>query len=146
MSAVQKYRYFLGFIPPPELCQEIVEKAAHFGICLSPDDLLRLHLTLCVIAEQHEKSPFLAATVGGAIGGRHLASAKVKLGRLVASGNGVLLRSIGRQDDLITLYSELIGLIACRGLLPLHRKSGLKPHLTLSYKGSARLKGLMPIE
>lgn len=146
MSAVQKYRYFLGFRPPPDVRDDIIEKAAHLGIFLNAEDLMRLHLTLCVIAEQPERSAFLAATVGGAIGGRSLASAKVKLGRLVSGGNGVLLRSIGRQDNLIALYSELTSLIASRGLFPLHRKSGLRPHLTLSYKGNARLKALIPIE
>lgn len=146
MRAVQRYRYFLGFRPPLAVCDELVAKAAMYGISLSAEEAMRLHLTLCVIVEQPERSPFLAATVGGAIGGRQLVSAKVKLGRLISKGKSISLDAIGRQDDLQALYSQLIELIGARGIVPLHRKSGLKPHINLSYRGSAKLKGLMPIE
>jgi hypothetical protein len=52
----------------------------------------------------------------------------VKAGR-----HGAYARSFGRQDEIQDFYRMLIGLLGRCGIEPLHRKSGLHPHVTLSH-------------
>jgi hypothetical protein len=56
------------------------------------------------------------------------------LGRVHGGAGGALVRTIGRQDELQDFYSALVRWVAGRGLAPLHRKAGLRPHITLGYE------------
>ena len=124
------FRYFLGFQPDPFARDLLAAIAKQLGQSMRPD---KLHLTLCVVAEVEERDRFLAARIAAALAGHSLSSVPIRLSRVKAGELGPMATTVGRQEDIKQFYEMLIGLLAARGILPLHRKSGLRPHVTLGY-------------
>jgi hypothetical protein len=46
---------------------------------------------------------------------------------------GAELATIGRIYGIRHLYARIVALLEAEAILPLHRKSGLRPHITLGY-------------
>lgn len=134
ISAVQ-FRYFLGFRPGRSLRRRLAAEARSHGISLGAGHEDRLHLTLCVIAETTTQDRAFATRIGAAIENAALASCPVRLGRLRSSAGCVTLAAMGRQDEIRALFVRIAGLLAKCGMVPLHRCSGLHPHITLSHRG-----------
>jgi 2'-5' RNA ligase len=140
MRIRQGYRCFLGIRPDPPwypLFQQICE-----GLGL-PCRLDRLHLTLCVVAESLERDPFVARRLRRALRDAELHSFAVSLSSVRAAPNGATAYPSGRQDEIQDFYRMLIRLLRAAGIEPLHRKSGLHPHVTLSYR--ACRTALLPV-
>lgn len=127
---LQGYRYFLGIRPGPRWFPFFQRIGAAIG---HPIRLDRLHLTLCVIAHVAERDPFVLPRVQTALGGRRLHSFPVNLSRVVAGPHGASARTFGKQDEIQDFYRQLAHLLRACGIEPLHRKSGLHPHVTLGY-------------
>lgn len=137
-----RYRYFLGFRPDLRLRGWLARLSGEMGQVgrrIEPD---RLHLTMCVLAETDARDPFMAARVSAALDGWTPSACPIRLGRVRASPSGAMLLSLGRQPDIQAFYRELLDRLAARGLFPLHRASGLRPHVTLGYDPCA----LAPLE
>jgi len=130
MRILQGYRYFLGIRPEPQWYPLFQQIGAAIG---QPIRLDLLHLTLCVIAQVAERDPFILRRVQAALGGRRLHSFPVNLSRVVAGPHGACARTFGRQDEIQDFYRGLVRLLRDCGIEPLHRKSGLHPHVTLGY-------------
>ena len=135
MPELQFYRYFLGFRPDASarrLLAAAGKKAGQAGKRV-PDDLL--HLTLCVVREAggRERDRFVLRRVEAALAGHTLAAMPIPLGRVIGGRHGALARTIGRQDAIQGFYGALARLLRARGIEPLHRKSGLHPHVTLGH-------------
>lgn len=128
------YRYFLGVRPHPLLRQMLARIAAQAGQRMDPD---LFHLTLCVIAQVDERDPFLLPRVRAALADQALCSFRVGLGRVRGGRKGALVRTRGRQDDIQSFYRLLLRLLATRSIAPMHRKSGLHPHITLGHDACA---------
>jgi 2'-5' RNA ligase len=124
------YRYFLGFRPDAFACELLATLAKQLGQPTRPD---LLHLTLCVVADVGERDPFLAARIGAALAGRSLSSVPIRLGRVKAGALGPMATTLGKQEGIQQFYETLVGLLAARGVFPLHRDSGLHPHVTLGW-------------
>lgn len=127
------YRYFLGFRPDGPLANSLGALAAHIGQHRRRLAKDKLHLTLCVIAETLVRDPFLLPRVRAALAGAMLSSFTIRLGRICGGTNGAMIRAIGSQAETHAFYARLIALLAARGVAPLHRKSGLRAHITLGY-------------
>lgn len=125
------YRYFLGCRPGPDLRCLLagLGEAARQEVRI---DLL--HLTLCVIAEGRERDHFLLPRVQAALAGQPLGSFQIRLGRVRGNCHGAMVGEIGRQDQIQDFYRALIRMLGTRDIVPLHRKSGLKAHITLGYE------------
>lgn len=127
------YRYFLGFRPDPIL------RAWLGALCVAAGQAEKrikadyFHLTLCVIAETMGRDRFILPRVDAALVGNALASALFWLGRVRGGANGATVYSRGRKRELMILYQELVTCLAARDIHPLHRKSGLNPHVTLGH-------------
>jgi RNA 2',3'-cyclic 3'-phosphodiesterase len=127
----QLYRYFLGFRPDLNLSRLLAAVGRQAGQRVRPQ---LLHLTLCVIAEARERDHFLLPRVRSALAGCSLSSFQIRLGRVHGGANGAMVNSLGRQEEIQNFYRALICLLAARGIAPLHRKSGLRPHVTLGHE------------
>jgi len=130
MGALQGFRYFLGVRPDPQrypLFQRICE-----ALGLS-NRLDLLHLTLCVVAETGVRDHFVVRRVQRALCGAALHTFPVNLSRIAAGPQGAFARTCGRQDEIQDFYRALVRLLRACGIEPLHRKSGLHPHVTLGY-------------
>jgi hypothetical protein len=68
-----------------------------------------------------------------ALGGWALSSCSFWLGRARGGENGAVMRAMGRQREIQDFYRMLLTCLAKRDISPLHRKSGLRPHVTLGY-------------
>ena len=134
MREADCYRYFLGFRPNSRLCRLFAALGREAGQSVR---LELLHLTLCVIAETAERDPFLLRRVQAALTGQGLSSFPVRFGRLRSGPHGASIRTVGRQDDIQDFYRSLLRLLAARDIAPLHRKSGLRAHVTLGYEACA---------
>lgn len=130
MKTLQGYRYFLGIRPGPPWYPLFQRIGAVIG---QPIRLDLLHLTLCVIAQVAERDPFVLRRIQTALGGQPLHSFPVNLSRVVAGPHGACARTFGRQDEIQDFYRGLVRLLQACGIEPLHRKSGLHPHVTLGY-------------
>lgn len=128
------YRYFLGFRPDPILRAWLASLGAAAGQIEKRVAAENLHLTLCVIAEAVERDAFILSRVTAALAGEALASCPIRLGRVIGSGAGAAVHTLGRQEEIQLFYRALIARLATRELLPLHRRSGLNPHVTLGYE------------
>jgi 2'-5' RNA ligase len=126
------YRYFLGFRPDPILRAWLASLGAAAGQIEKRVAAEYLHLTLCVIAEGDDRDPFILARVTAALAGEALASCPIRLGRVIG-GAGAAIHTLGRQEEIQGFYRVLIARLASRDLFPLHRRSGLNPHVTLGY-------------
>lgn len=133
VPTVQLYRYFLGFrsdLHARHSLSAAGKKAGQAGKGV-PEELL--HLTLCVVGETRERDPFLPKRVEAALAGQTLASIPIPLGRVKGGALGAAARTIGPQDAIQDFYSRLVRLLASRDINPLHRASGLHPHVTLRH-------------
>lgn len=127
------FRYFIGFRPNPALrawLTSISGFAGQFDKRIRP---AHLHLTLCVIAECAQRDRFIASRVDAAFAGRMLSSCLIRLGRVRGGPGGAALHSLGGRAEIEQLYRLILACLAERGLFPLHRRSGLRPHVTLGY-------------
>lgn len=127
------YRYFLGFRPDPAGRALLASLAGRTGQMWPSMAGERLHLTLCVIAEAVVRDYFLLSRIDAAFAGFALNAPVIRLGRVNGGPQGALVRTIGRQDGIQDFYRTLLRLLAARGFAPLHRKSGLCPHVTLGH-------------
>jgi 2'-5' RNA ligase len=124
------YRYFLGCRPEPSLYPLLRKLVLDAGQDVR---LERLHFTFCVVAEMPERDRFLKRRLRAALAGRSLHSFPVNLSRVVGSLQGAEARTFGPQNELQDTYAALVRLLRSIGIEPLHRTSGLRPHMTLGY-------------
>ncbi|HEY0597860.1 hypothetical protein [Sphingopyxis sp.] len=128
------FRYFLGF-------QVSADRAGWLARQLPavPDDLFAglkpqlYHLTLCTIAETMEPQPFLHGQVAKAFSAGLPAASPIPFGRIVSRGAGAELITAGSIGAIRQTYEATIARLATQGIEPMHRKSGLRPHITLGY-------------
>jgi 2'-5' RNA ligase len=140
MTTLPKFRYFLGIRPDPQWYPQFQRICEALGL---PVRLDRLHLTLLVIAEMAERDHFVARRIGRALREAELHSFQVNLSRVRAGLHGASAHPFGRQDEIQDFYRLLVRLLRAGGMEPLHRKSGLHPHVTLSYR--ACQAALLPV-
>lgn len=145
MTKAISYRYFFGFRPPPAIGRWIMTQVWAIGIEIGANALEKSHVTLCTVAELPLPDPLMAKRADKFLAKAGLLTCRVNLGRLEAGPNGVMLRSIGSQAEIQGFYQRLTALIEGCGLLPMHRKSGLKPHITLSYGHFSQRKVRLPV-
>lgn len=126
---LQFYRYFLGIRPIPEVYATFQRLAEELGL---PVRLDLLHLTLCVIAQVKERDRFIAGRVRRALRDEPLHSFPVNLSRVKTGRQGAFAHTFGRQDEIQDFYRFLVRLLLRQGIEPMHRKSGLHPHVTLT--------------
>lgn len=128
------FRYFLGFQVPADragwLARHLPPLPGDLFTGLSPH---RYHLTLCTIAETQLPHPFLRQRVARALSDTLPAAAAIPFGRIVARDAGVELVTAGGIGAIRGLYDALVARLAGEDIAPLHRKSGLRPHVTLGY-------------
>ncbi len=131
MHAQPNFRYLLAVRPDPQWIPQFQRICAALGLS---SQFHRWHLTLCVIAETAERDPLIAARVRQALGGVELRSFAVNLSRVRADLTGARAHTVGRQEEIQDFYRILVRLLQAAGIEPLHRKSGLHPHVTLVYR------------
>jgi 2'-5' RNA ligase len=124
------FRYFLASRPDARARQALAAIAEKVGQQPRPE---LLHLTFCVIAEVSVRDPLFAARVGAILADHSLSSVPIRLGKVRAGELGPMVRTIGRQMDIKQFYRTLTEPLASCGIFPRHRKSGLRPHVTLGY-------------
>ena len=127
------YRYFFAFRPDFALRCWLASLADAAGQCEKRIKEEYFHLTLCVIDELEHRDRFIASRVHSALAGHSLASCPFWLGRLRGGPNGATVHAMGRQWEIQHFYRALLARLARRDMLPLHRKSGLHPHVTLGH-------------
>jgi 2'-5' RNA ligase len=127
------YRYFLGFRPEADLRCWLGSLADLCGQHKRRVGAANFHLTLCVIAELAHRDRFIASRVASAIAGHDFYSCPFWLGRLRGGRKGAAVYAMGQQGEIQALYRTLLTCLAERNILPLYRKSGLRPHFTLGY-------------
>ena len=128
------FRYFLGF-------QVAADRAGWLARQLPPvsGDLFAglkpqlYHLTLCTIAETIEPQPFLRGQVAKAFDAGLPAASASPGGRIVSRGAGAELVTAGNVGAIRQTYEVIVARLAIQGIDPMHRKSGLRPHITLGY-------------
>lgn len=125
------YRYFLAFRPDPILRCWFASLAEFAGQSAKRIKAEYFHLTLCVIAELAQRDLFIASRVESALAGRELWSCPFWLGRLQGGPEGAAVNAMVRQYEIQDFYRMLVACLGERDILPLHRKSGLHPHVTL---------------
>lgn len=138
------YRNFLAFLPDPELRFELD------GLCDAAgqrDKRIKsehFHLTLCVISEFTYRDRFIARRLDAAFAHGLSSSCCIHLGKVSVGPAGAAIYTVGRQYEIQDFYRSLLRLLAQQQVLPLHRKSGLHPHVTLGYDPStfAQFKAL----
>lgn len=128
------FRYFLGFQVPADragwLARQLPPTPADLFAGLKPQ---HYHLTLATIAESEAPLPFLRQRVATAFAAGLPAAAAIPFGRIVARDAGAELVTVGSVAAIRSLYETLVALLAPQDIAPLHRKSGLRPHVTLGY-------------
>ena len=132
------FRYFLGF-------QVAADRAGWLARQLPPvsGDLFAglkpqlYHLTLCTIAETIEPQPFLSGQVAKALAAGLPPASAIPFGTIVARDTGVELVTAGRIGGIRQVYDAIVARLATQGIDPMHRKSGLRPHITLGYGRAA---------
>lgn len=128
------FRYFLGFQVAADRAGWLARHLPHV-----PGDLFAglkpqlYHLTLCTVAETDTPQPFVRQHVARAFAAGLPAASAIPFGRIVSKGMGAELATIGRIDGIRHLYARIVALLEAEAILPLHRKSGLRPHITLGY-------------
>ncbi|HEX4738306.1 MAG TPA: hypothetical protein VH331_12165 [Allosphingosinicella sp.] len=140
------YRYFLAFRPNRAQCRLLGSLAGIAGQNGKRVEEDYLHLTLCVIAELARRNEFMAARVASALADHPLTSCPFWLGPLRGGENGAAVHAMKRQREIQAFYRKLVALLAARDILPLHRKSGLRPHVTLGYDPCVLEPLVLPFE
>lgn len=128
------FRYFLGF-------QVAADRAGWLARQLPPvpGDLFAglkpqlYHLTLCTIAETMAPKPFLRGQVAKAFEAGLPTASPIPFGRIVSRGAGAELVTTGSIGAIRQAYGAIVARLAAQGIEPMHRKSGLRPHVTLGY-------------
>ena len=128
------FRYFLGFQVPADragwLARQLPPVAGDLFAGLKPQNY---HLTLCTIEETQVPHPFLRQRVARAFAAGLPAASSIPFGRIRGRDAGAELVTAGSVAGIRQLYDALVALLAPHGLAPLHRQSGLRPHVTLGY-------------
>lgn len=130
MGVLLGFRYFLGIRPDPRCYPQFQRICEALGLQVRLD---LLHLTLCVVAQTAQRDHFVVRTAQRALRGAPLHSFPVNLSRVAAGPHGAFAHPFGRQDEIQDFYRVLVRLLRACGIEPLHRKSGLHPHVTLGY-------------
>lgn len=91
------------------------------------------HLTLCTIAEAIEPQPFMRGQVAKAFKAGLPAASPIPFRRIVSRGAGAELITAGNVAAIRQTYDDMIARLAAQGIEPMHRQSGLRPHVTLGY-------------
>lgn len=129
-------RYFLGFQVAADRAGWLARRLPPTGDMFAQIQPHLHHMTLCTIAETALPHPFLRQRVAAALGGDLPAAATIPFGRIVARDMGVELVTVGSVNAIRTLCESLVARLAAQGIEPLHRKPGLRPHITLGYGAS----------
>jgi 2'-5' RNA ligase len=116
--------------PQRRWLESLAEAAGQNRKRIKPD---YFHLTLCVIAEPDHRDCFIAERVDLVLPEHPMSSCSFWLGRVCGDRSGAVVKAMPRQRAIQAFYRKLVLLLARRDILPLHRKSGLKPHVTLGY-------------
>lgn len=128
------FRYFLGFQVSADragwLARQLPAVSGDLFAGLKPQ---LYHLTLCTIAETNEPQPFPRGQVAKAFGAGLPAASPIPFGRIVARGAGAELITAGSVGAIRQTYDAIVACLAAQGIEPMHRKSGLRPHVTLGY-------------
>lgn len=128
------FRYFLGFQVSTDragwLARQLPAVSGDLFAGLKPQ---LYHLTLCTIAETMEPQPFLRGQVAKAFGADLPAASPIPFGRIVSRGAGAELITAGSIGAIRQTYDAIVARLAAQGIEPMHRKSGLRPHITLGY-------------
>ena len=128
------FRYFLGFQVPADragwLARQLPPVSGDLFAGLKPQNY---HLTLCTIAETQTQHPFLRQRVAHAFASGLPAASHIPFGRIMSRDMGAELATVGTLGGIRHLYERIIGLLEAQDIEPLHRKSGLRPHVTLGY-------------
>jgi 2'-5' RNA ligase len=127
------WRYFLAAHPEDLLRRQLTSLQWTTGQRERRVKPANLHLTICTIAELEERDRFILSRVEAALSGLLLVSGLLRLGRVRGGARGAMVASIGPKPELLALYRTIAARLSERGLPPLHRKSGLHPHVTLGY-------------
>jgi 2'-5' RNA ligase len=133
VAKLQFYRYFLGIKVDPRSLPFFRQLGETLGL---PIRLDMLHLTLCVVAQTAQRNRFVLRRIGNALRGQQLHSFAINLSRVRVGPHGVFARSFGRQDEIQDFFRALVRLLRIHGMEPLHRTSGLHPHVTLTHRAS----------
>jgi len=128
------FRYFLGFQVSTDragwLARQLPAVSGDLFAGLKPQ---LYHLTLCTIAETMEPQPFLRGQVAKAFSAALPAASPIPFGRIVSRGAGAELITAGSIGAIRHTYDAIVARLATQGIEPMHRKSGLRPHITLGY-------------
>lgn len=128
------FRYFLGFQVAADragwLARQLPAVSGDLFGGLKPQ---LYHLTLCTIAETMEPQPFLRGQVAKALDAGLPAASPIPFGHIVSRGAGAELVTTGHVGGIRQTYDAIVARLAAHGIAPLHRKSGLRPHITLGY-------------
>ena len=128
------FRYFLGFQVNADragwLARQLPPVSGDLFAGLKPQ---LYHLTLCTIAETIEPQPFLRSQVAKAFAPGLPAAAAIPFGRIVARGAGAELITAGSTGAIRQTYDAIVARLTAQRIEPMHRKSGLRPHITLGY-------------
>lgn len=128
------FRYFLGFQVAADragwLARHLPHGQGDLFAGLKPQ---LYHLTLCTIAETHLPHPFLRQRVATALETGLPTASPIPFGRIVGGDTGARLTTTGSVADIRCLYSQLAASLERHDIHPLHRLSGLHPHITLGY-------------
>ena len=132
------FRYFLGFQVAADragwLARQLPPVAGDLFAGLKPQNY---HLTLCTIAETAEPQPFLWQRVTAAFASGLPAASHIPFGRIMSREMGAELTTVGSIGGVRHLYDGIVALLSAQGIDPMHRKSGLRPHITLGYGACA---------
>ncbi|KTE05656.1 hypothetical protein ATE71_17860 [Sphingopyxis sp. H115] len=128
------FRYFLGFQVAADragwLARQLPPVSGDLFAGLKPQNY---HLTLCTIAETAEAQPFLRSRVAAAFASGLPAASHIPFGRIMSRDSGAELTTVGSIGGVRHLYDRIVALLGAQGIEPMHRKSGLRPHITLGY-------------
>jgi hypothetical protein len=128
------FRYFLGFQVSADragwLARQLPPVSGDLFAGLKPQ---LYHLTLCTIAETMEPQPFLRGKVAKAFSAGLPATSAIPFARIVSRSSGAELVTAGSVGAIRQAYDAIVARLATQGIDPMHRKSGLRPHVTLGY-------------
>lgn len=127
------FRYLLAFRPEAALRDFLVSLQAVAGQGARRVKPGNLHLTLATIAESGSRDRALTPRLKAVLPKADFSSCPIRLGRVAARGRGAEVVTIGRKTELMTFYGRLAVRLQAGGFAPLHRKWGLRPHITLGY-------------
>lgn len=128
------FRYFLGFQVAADRTGWLARR-----LPAGPGDMFAglkphlYHLTLCTIAETLAPHPFLRQHVAKAFAAGLPAASPIPFGRIVGKERGAELVTVGSIAEIRRLFADVAALLAAFDIAPLHRKAGLRPHVTLGY-------------